>query len=191
MTVFGLPLEFIRLDAGVETSTVTLTLDAAVELGETYTNRVFRITSFTGLFPCLTVDHSMSIRRPFIEIGRSPLIDVQELRIFEEGNVTATVVLPDIVRNPSYSRVFLPKGLNVTLDPDRLYPIEVDFRAGYSEGTPTFPQLPIPAAISAALKQHVAYLFENRGDVKGDFADAIPNDVTRSYAAVKIPLGGG
>ena len=42
-SVFGLPLEHIRLDAGVETATVTLMLDAAVELGEAYTNLRFYI----------------------------------------------------------------------------------------------------------------------------------------------------
>jgi len=186
--VFGVPYDFLRLEVGQDAADLSLMLNAAVEVGEAYTNRVFRLTSFTGLFPCL---HANERERLFVEIGRSPLIDVQEVRIFDEDADTATTVTGEIVRLPSFSRVFMPKDFDLTPDPDREYPIEVDFRAGYSIGSPTFPELAIPSAIKLGLVQHVAYLYENRGDVAGDFADAIPDDVIRSYRRVVIPLGGG
>ncbi len=134
----------------------------------------------------------MSIRRPFVEIAKSPFVDVQEMRVFEQGNASATVIVPEIARQETYSRLFVPKTFNGILEPDRLYPIEVDFRAGYSTTpAPTFPELPVPPAIKIALQQHVAYLYENRGDVAGDFDDALPDDVKLSYRPVLIRPGVG
>ncbi len=195
-TAFGLPSEFLRVGDGDDLNVITDLLNAAVDFGEAFTDRVFRLTSFTALFPCLQFDSSMSIRRPFVEIERSPFVDLQELRVFEQGNDTATVLTPEIARRPDYSRVFLPKTFTGTLDPDRLYPIEVDFRAGYSTpNSAVFPEIPVPHAIRQGLKQHVAYLYENRGDVAGDFTrdndahSALPDDVKLSYGPVRIALG--
>lgn len=193
---FGLPFDFLRVDVGHDTNVITDLLNAAVDFGEAYTNRVFRLTSFTALFPCLEVDCSMPIRRPFVEIEPSPFVDVQELRVFEQGNPSATMLVPELARRPDYARLFLPKSFTGILDPDRLYPIEVDFRAGYStSASPVFPEVRVPQAIKQGLRQHVAYLYENRSDVAGDFTrdndahSALPDDVKLSYGAVRIALG--
>lgn len=189
---FGLPFDFLRVDVGQDTVLITDLLNAAVDFGEAYTNRVFRLTSFTALFPCLYVDCSMPTRRSFVEIERSPFVDVQELRVFEQGNASATVLVPEIARRPDYARLFMPKTFTGILDPDRLHPIEVDFRAGYStSAAPVFPEVRAPGAVKQGLRQHVAYLYDNRSDVAGDFEDALPDDVKLSYGAVRIALGAG
>lgn len=189
--VVGLPVDFLRVDPQQDSALIAGLLQAAVEFGEMHTSRTFRLTSFTGRFPCLHVDCSMSIRRAFIEIDKSPFVDVQEFRVFEQGNDTATVLVPETARQPGLSRLFLPKTFTGVLDPDRLFPIEVDFRAGYATSAPTAPEQPVPPAIKLALQQHVAYLYENRGDVAGDYENAVPDEVIASYARVKIPLGAG
>lgn len=189
--IVGLPVEFLRVEPDQDSALIAGLLQAAVEFGETYTNRIFGLTSFTGRFSCLHVDCSMSIRRPFIEIDKSPFVDVQEFRFFEQGNDTATVLVPEIARQPGLSRLFLPKSFTGVLDPDLLFPIEVDFRAGYATSAPTAPEQPVPPAIKLALQQHVAYLYENRGDVAGDYKNAVPDEVFASYASVRIPLGLG
>lgn len=184
--VFGMAYDFLRLEQGQEAGDVALMLNSAVEIGEAYTNRVFRLTSFTGLFPCLGWRADYRSGRYAVEIDKSPLVDVQAVRVWEEDAVAATTVAgTEILRHPEYDSVVLPADFDLTLEPDRLYPVEIDFRAGYSTGSPTFPQRPIPPAVSQALRMHVAYLYENRGDVKGDFADAMPDDVKRAYMGIR------
>ncbi len=187
---FGLPNEFLRLDPVQESTTVQLLMNAAVEAGELYTNRVFRQTTFIGNFPCFEYDDCRPrTRQGFIDILRSPLGAVSAFEVDLEGEASPTVLTPDIARMPGYSRVFVPKDFEGTLDPDVAHPIRITFEAGYVNAAATFPDIRLPAAVHLGLNQHITYLFENRGDVKGDFADAIPDEVKRSYDTIRLISG--
>lgn len=184
---FGLPSEFLRLDTGQETATVQLLMNAAVEAGEAYTTRVFRKTEFTGNFPCFQHDDSTPrMRQGFIEILRSPLGAVTSFEVDLDGEASPTVLVPEVARMPGFSRVFVPKDFDGKLDPDVLYPIRITFEAGYVNATAVSPDLLVPSAVRIGVLQHTAYLFENRGDVKGDFADAMPDEVKNAYGRIRI-----
>ena len=159
---FGLPHDFLRLDSDQEANTVELLLESAVEWAETYTARVLRITSFTARFPFFLPDV-----RPMLKIRRSPLIDIQAVRISEQGNATPTTPVPTLVVSPTFGHVAFPKGDTYDLDPDVDYPIEIDFRAGYSSPGQASPEIVLPnvvrARYQAACQLHVREPWRRRG----------------------------
>lgn len=181
---FGLPSDFLRLRTDKERTTVERLLNTAVDWAEAYTNRVLRITSFTAKFDCFTRNEA---GRYYVEIKKSPLVDVTALRVFEDGEASATAVLPTVVFRSTYSRVFLPKAITLDIDGDLDYPIEVDFRAGYSPAPAAAPLINLPSSVRTGIAQHVTYMFENRGDVAGDFDDAVPDEVKQAYMPIRIP----
>ena len=191
-TFFGLPYEFLRLSHGEEVDTLKGMLDSAVEWGEQWSDAVFRETQFTGQFPCFQEDlTNLGTSVQFIEIDIRPLISVEAVRVLEDGNDTPTSVTGfRVVHGPVYGRVFLAKGADKIypdLSDPAVPPIEIDFTAGYSKDFQAFPRLQIPSSVRNGLKQHVAYLYENRADVKGDYDDAIPDEVKRSYQNIRVP----
>lgn len=188
---FGLPNQFLILDDDQDQEIVEGLLDAAVDWAEMWTGSVLRLTSFTARFPCLQTDfHRLNQARPFISIDRMPLVDIVEVRVFEQDNPSATVVLPTLVRNyAGASNVFLPKGFNPTLDEDVDYPVEIDFRAGYSNAPANDPLILLPPSVRIGIQQHCSFMFENRGDVGTDEESGVPQIVKNSYAPIKIVRG--
>lgn len=183
---FGLPLDFLKVESGEDDETIEALLDAAVDWGEVWTNRVFKLTGFTGRFPAPCYLIGSATQRPFVEIRKSPLIDVTALRYYSPDSDTIIASTPTVDRRATYSRVFFPRDFADTFDTDgQDFPIEVDFTAGYSVGTVTGSQQAMPPSVLTGIKQHVAYLYENRGNVEAK-DDAVPEEVKRSYMPIRI-----
>lgn len=135
-------------------------IEAATDLVESQTNRVFESRTFTGKFDCL--NSSKFEPFSFIELRRSPLISVTSVSI----NGTTLVEDTDYIvkEKSSFSRILFIVTTD-TLDTDLPYPIEVVFIAGYST---------VPEDVITAIKQIVLYWYENRGDVSTDGQLKIP-----------------
>ncbi len=188
--VFGLPNDFLRLDNDQDQEDLELLLNTAVEWAEMWTGRVLRLTTFTAKFAIASEDYDrLGQSRPFVTLDRAPVIDVTEMRVFEQGVVGSTIITPTIAQSPRRTDVFFPKGQTFELSEDEDFPIEVDFRAGYShQGPINFPEIAMPSAVRTAVKQHVAYMFENRGDIGDDTnGEGIPAIVKRSLQPLRLP----
>lgn len=187
---FGMPYGHIRVDEGQEEAEIEGMLDSAVQWIETHTNRVLRVTSFTGRFPCFDFAPDRGQNRAYIEIRKSPLVDVQEVRVREVGEAAAVTIASTIDIDPCYSRVFMPKGRVFDLDYDNFdLPIEIDFRAGYASDVSDPAVLLSLPTTNQAVKAYVAHLFANRGDVGDETDDSIPEQVRRLCEPIRILPG--
>jgi len=131
---------------------------AVTELFQSMTNRIFITSEFTGKFANLC--YSSYEPYPFIEIRRSPLVSISELRVNGVANTDYV-----IKESSGFARVLFTTTPILDVE---AYPIEVDFVAGY--GT----QDQIPGDVKTALQQWVLFFYENRGDVSPDAKQTMP-----------------
>jgi uncharacterized phiE125 gp8 family phage protein len=149
---------------------------AVTDLGQKYTNRIFVETAFQGSFDCLQMTKYEN--SPFLDIKRAPLGTITAFEIYTNGNWTA---FTDYLVKPtnSFSRILFPNGVIVS-DYTVPYIIRISFPAGYGA------LAVVPEGIKTALKQHVAFFYENRGDTAPDGGKGIPAEVKALYSKYRI-----
>jgi len=111
-----------------DTALVTALIESDVEFLESMTNRVFVKRSITGKFAefCLSPYENY----PFVEIRRSPLVSISEVRLNGVALDSSDYLLKE---SSSFARLWYLGSENV--DTDLAYPIEIDFVAGYGDGS--------------------------------------------------------
>ena len=155
---FALAAAWGRDIESADTTLVESLITAVTELFQSMTNRILVTTLITGKFDNFC--YSSYEVYPFIEIRRSPLISISEVRV---NSVASTDY--ELKETSGFARLlFNPVPV---LDVEA-YPIEVDFSVGYGNAAA------VPDDIKTALEQWVLFFYENRGDSSPDKKQTIP-----------------
>ncbi len=176
----GTPEDFLGLPAQ-DDGTLELLLLSAIQMGEAYTGRKFLRRTYevklSGADIC-----PVDFDRSKFELELTPIDTITSFTVQAvslSGIKSARDVLGvEIVETYSYPVVYFKDDLE-DLDLDALQPFTLVVEAGFAQNT-------IPVSIQLALKQHVSYLFANRGDAASESMDAMPELVKRSYMDYRI-----
>ena len=155
---------------------ITSLIKSATKQGEDYCNRSFVERTFTGYFDSL--QQSAHEQHPFVELRRSPLLTLSSVKVM------AAAVLVDVASETyqlkpksSYSRLLFTSAPSAD---DTAYPLQVEFIAGYGAAST------VPDDLKTAIKEHVSFLYENRGDALPDGGIGIPPQVREKYSKYRI-----
>lgn len=157
-------------------------IDAAIASAEGITKRTMRESRFRGYLT------EFQTGRTAYEIRKSPLQAVESITYLASGVVTTIAASQyQVALNPDFSRVHpvVDADWPSTID-DVLHASTWTFTAGYKAGE-------IPASLLYAMKQHVAYLYVQRGDcdtgtdgVNGCIGCPLPPAVKAVYQSHRI-----
>lgn len=171
------PSEFLRVENGCDTSVISLMEMAAGRAAEAYLNQVLRVTTFQGLFPCLF--RSSSFNNDFLCLERFPVTAVSLVEIDENGTFST---VSDAITTILRPRTVVQFPTSADFNENNPYPIRVTFTAGYTAQN-------LPKEVDQAIKHYIGYLYENRGDVAGDFDDGMPDITKRLLDTVRLIPG--
>ena len=182
----------LRLPVGSEEDYLTLLVDSARDFFERHTNRILINTSlkaFLDQFPatpyffngnCVCEENGLLIKRATVS-------SITTIKYYIDDVLTTWT-------NTNYSLQNVQTFPLVLLTEDSSYPttdsknqaVEIIFVAGYGAN-----ETDIPSDIRLALLNHVAFLYENRGDC-GDDGGNLPCIVKKTYEKYRIrSLGWG
>lgn len=168
--------DFIRVDNTDDDTIITRMINTATRKGEKYTNRVFVDTEFSAFYD--SVESSCQEVYTFVQVRRAPLFALTTIEISVSGSFTA--LTGTIFKETNgYGRVLFPDGLS-GFDTDVAYPLKLTFTAGYGA------EAAVPDQIKDALLEHVAFLYENRGDTEPESKKGIPAEVKALYSDFRI-----
>lgn len=167
---------FCRIDGSDDDSLIKALLSAVTEQGEKFTNRCFVTRTITGFFSDAQVTRCE--RFPFIALRRAPLDSIISFKI------TVDDALVDVdsdnyqeKNTSSFARILIIGSLAFD---DVPYPLQVEFTAGYGGAKD------VPEDIKNALKMHLLFLYENRGDVAPEGKISMPLEVKSLYGKYRI-----
>lgn len=166
---------YLKVETLDDSGLVDALISTATIQGEKFTNRVFVNRTITGKFSQL--EESKFERYPFITIRRAPVSAINSVKVML-NDVLTDVPATDYQFKESggFPRILFTETINCD---DVPYPLEVEFVAGYGD-----PEV-VPDDILIALKQHIAHMYENRGDVEQDSPiPAITKSIYRKYRIV-------
>jgi uncharacterized phiE125 gp8 family phage protein len=174
---------FLRVEHSDDDTLITALISAATLKGESYTGQVFEQRTFTGKFARL-VETRLEIK-PFIQLRRGPLISVTSVKVLIDSVLT-TVSTDDyyLKEKVGYSRILFNELPSV--DENIAYPLEVEFVAGYAEVEFVAGYATVTEDIKTAIKAHVSFMYENRGDVVADGNISIPLETQAIYSKYRI-----
>jgi uncharacterized phiE125 gp8 family phage protein len=168
---------FLKVENTTDDVLIQGLLDASVSEGENYTNNAFVTRTITGSFASLAISDFEVW--PFIQVRRAPLLAVNSVKVLL--NDVLTDVSSDNYQlkqiNAGFSRILFTDSL---ICDDTPYPLQVEFTAGYGLAAT------VPEQIKTAIKQHVNFLYENRGDVVPDGKVVMPLVVQAMYSKFRI-----
>ncbi len=145
---------FLRVDNTADDSIIKALIKAVTIEGEKFTNRLFIQRTITGLFQ--QFDVSQFEEYSFVQVRRAPLVSVTSVKAMV-SSVWTDVDAADwqLKDTNTFPRILFLD--NIDCD-DVPYPLQVIFIAGYGVATA------VPEDIKEALKMHISFLYENRGD---------------------------
>lgn len=164
---------WLRVRVDNDDTLIESLINTAVLFGEKYTGRLFANRVVQGYFGGL--DASNMENTYFIQVRRSPLSALSAVEVYSDGSYQAFTDYKLRIMS-SYSRILFPNGISdANPDTDEVFPIRVVFDAGY--GT----QEDVPADIKTALKAHISFMYENRGDVIAEGRLSMPLETRAIY----------
>ena len=189
--------EYLRIDEDSELLTLQLLRRAAREFCENYTGRMLLNQTLTlgldavneiydPLWEGIRIGPYLNYGKDYIVMPTAPVREVVSVTTYDD-NDTSTVMLAskyyvDIAREPA--RVVLRTGETWPSALRVANAIEVRFKAGYANSGQ------IPHALKAGMLQHIAYMYDQRGDMKdADQASRLPPIVALMYQPYKL-IGG-
>jgi uncharacterized phiE125 gp8 family phage protein len=163
--------EYLHIDAANTAHDITVTrmLTAARDFFEGTTNN--SLTEITW----------KTFRDKFIscfEIRKTPLIDISSIKYYDDSGILQTIDIANYFIRPmvGYDFIQFKQAFTVpSFSEDFGWPIEIVFKAGYTDQADA-----IPEDIADALLAHVAKMFENRGDAFEFTAAAVRRFVPRT-----------
>jgi len=164
---------FLGIDHNDTDEMVKSMISVAVNAAELYTGKVFEQRTILGKYDNLLIG---KYDYPHLVLQRSPVISIDEVSAYIDADwVTILSTNYSLVESVNYpDLVFLETPL---VDEGIFYPLKVEFTAGYAE---------TPAEIIHGIKAHVAYLYENRGDIASDISAALPDQSKIFYSAHRL-----
>jgi uncharacterized phiE125 gp8 family phage protein len=155
---------------------LTSLIDTAARVAEAISNRIFIQRSITTFRDCFTAE---------IELRRSPFVSLTTFKYYSDDELI-DVPTEDYYINLSndYSSILLKHQRIYPTDIDiRRQAIAIEFIAGYST---------LPNDLKIALLNHIAWLYENRGDcdpvqmLMEDLLVSVPSNSRTVYNLHKI-----
>ena len=145
--------EYLRIDSTdtSENNVLTLLIQSAVGFCESYTKRELLIKQF------VTYRDYFSFN---IELRRSALTEIDTVKYYIDDVLTTLVdtVYYNTLES-DYSSLLLVDGQSYPSVDNKYQAVEITFKAGYSTDNTS-----IPDELLLGLSQHIAYMYENRGD---------------------------
>jgi len=189
--------EYLRIDEDSELLTLQILRKAAREFCENYTGRLLLDQTLTlsldatneiynPLWEGMKVGPYINYGKDYIVMPTAPVREVVSVTTYDDSdNPTAMLAsryYVDIAREPA--RVVLRTGETWPSALRVANAIEVQFKAGYANAGE------IPHALKMGMLQHIAYLYDQRGDMK-DYQQtmALPPMVAKMYQPYKL-IGG-
>ena len=164
--------EYLRVDDATDERVVRPFIDSARRFCEEHTGRALMTQtlklsldafedSFDPLWEGLRTGPYMNNYKNYVVLPRSPVASVTHLKTFNDAGTATTFAsanyVLDLAREPS--RIVLKKGFTFPTDLRVANAIEVTYVAGYTS------QYLVPEPIKLGIMQHIAYLYEHRGDM--------------------------
>lgn len=189
--------EYLRVDDATDERVVRPFIDSARRFCEEHTGRALMTQTlklsldafednYDPLWEGLRTGPYMNHYKNYIVLPRSPVASVTHLKTFNDANTATTFAsanyVLDLVREPS--RIVLKKGFTFPTDLRVANAIEVTYVAGYTS------QYLVPEPIKLGIMQHIAYLYEHRGDMYNGTAP-YPPMLKALYAPYVIHRGLG
>jgi uncharacterized phiE125 gp8 family phage protein len=162
----------LNLSDTSEDAYLNLLIDAAVEAGERYTNRDFINKSYTT-FREVFVDP--------IELRKSKVSSITSISYLLSGTwTTLATTVYGLTDTTGYPLVYLKDGQDWPSNVDNTPQcIRIIFVSGYGT-TPAS----VPSGIRMALLNHIAFMYENRGDCND--CNELPSVVAKMYNPYRI-----
>lgn len=165
---------WLRIRTTADDSLLTALITSVTLFGEKFTNRVFVKRTIEGFFSGLSA--SKFETAPFIQLRRAPLISVDAVEVLVDGSYTAFTDF-EVKNTNGFPRVLFANGIfDANPDTDTPYPLKITFQAGYGVTAD------VPNDIKTALKAHIAFLYENRGDVLAEGSLSMPLETKSIYS---------
>jgi uncharacterized phiE125 gp8 family phage protein len=135
-----------------DASLVTSFIKASMDCFEAIARRVLINTTFITYRDCWCY---------CMELRKSPLVSITSLKYNDEDENEQTVSSDDYytTKDPFYSKILFVDGFDFPTLSTRQQSIFIEFIAGYGTS-----EADIPNDIQLAIKAHVSFLWENRGD---------------------------
>lgn len=175
-------VSYLRVDDGVDTTLISNLIKASRIWTENYTNRTLINTVYklsldgVGYYdvPIKEGIYTGAYKVPYLdylELPRSPVSAVSSIVYYDDSDNQSTWASSnyyvDTVREPA--RVVLRDGGTWPTDLRNANGIEVNYTAGYGTATTD-----VPEAIRVAMLEHIAFLYEHRGDDEGRTLEGSP-----------------
>lgn len=170
--------QWIRTDTDitVDDTVITALIDAATDMCEKYTNRCFVTRSLKGYFSGLAMT---DLGVPFIQVRRSPMVDLTSIFAFYEGaEVEVDSSTYQRQKRSTFDRIYFDETPSV--DDDVPYPIRVTFSAGLGAAAD------ISEAVKTAVRQVLLFLYVNRGEVVPDGQVGLPLETKAILSKYRI-----
>ena len=158
--------EFLRVPSTVtaDDSLINLLIESATKFGENETNRVFIDREFIAKFSMIEISRFEAY--PFIQIRRSPLVSLDSVKTTIDGSlVDVNSDNYDLKETSSFARVLFTDSLSCD---DIPYPLQMEITVGYGAAAS------VPEDIKTAIKTHINFMYENRGDAIADGGIGMP-----------------
>lgn len=168
---------FLRVEHDEDSLLINALTSAAPSQGEKYTNRCFITRTITGVFSGFELSNSELY--PFITIRRAPLTSLTSFKVYTGGAwVDIDSDYYELVQTHSFPRI-LYSGSGLICDKVK-YPLQAVFVCGYGSVSD------VPDDIKLAIKQHINFLYENRGDVHAEGKLGMPIVSQSLYGKYRI-----
>lgn len=157
---------FLRVETTADDDLIEALIAAAIDSGELYTGRTFAPTTFR-----VSQNGGSCLR-----LLRAPVTSLTSVETWD-AETEAFVALTGYLYYPSnfFPSVSLPASVaSPTTAP---FGVQAEFVAGYTD---------LPKTILQALKMHVNFLYENRGDAEAIGNVAMPSTVKMLYRQYRI-----
>jgi uncharacterized phiE125 gp8 family phage protein len=169
--------DHLRINPGTEEDTkLTSFIKSATEIAEKYTKRTFINTKFRTYRDCFEC---------CIQLRRSKLQTLHAFQYSKDDSfINVDTNLYYVTDENDFSKIMLKDGKSYPSDIDnRLQAIQIDFTAGFGADSTS-----IPNDLHEALLNHIAALYEDRGDCNllTDAESALPATSLSTYKKNRI-----
>lgn len=189
---------YLRVDQYSELGTLQLLRKAARQHCENYTGRRLLSQTLklsldgtrdtdTGLWEGLVDGPYLNFYKDYINLPTAPTASVSSIVTYNDSDSSTTFASSkyyvDNAREPA--RIVLRTGETWPTALRVANAIEITFVAGYAAGE-------IPPDMKLGMLQHIAYLYDQRGDMKDpDQARTFPPAIAKMYQPYKLMAGSG
>ena len=182
MTTEIIPLNeiknWLKVDGPQDDYILGSLLSSCIDYAEKYTGIYFIERSVTISFAGLQT--TKYEQYPYIDLPKPYISSVEAVESIQDSTATLIPVSYYTFKNiNNIGRVIFTTTL--TYDILEPYPFKVYFTSGFGANSAD-----VPDVIKTAIKAHIAYLYENRGDVQSEGGLSVPLETTALLNTYKV-----